>query len=205
MSFESAGTDLSRERVREIRSTYRFYQYPVVWRHDDDGFSRLVSSSAGFETSDGRGVARLDFDRDGDVDLVVADATGGYADGRFLVYENTLTGRTALEVVVRGNGTTPLGTRVSVAAGNRTRTRELTSGSDYLSQDSRVLHFGTGTEPAIDVRVTWPDGTDRTFEGVSTGGVSTSRRTGSTGSNASARGDGSSRVNARPHRPPSPA
>jgi hypothetical protein len=44
--------------------------------------------------------------------------------------------------------------------------RESTGNTGYLAQNDPVLHFGIANELAVDVEVTWPDGTTTTVTGA---------------------------------------
>jgi hypothetical protein len=155
--------------VDYLRAQFEFYDYPVAWRGTGDGFERVDAAASGFDAANGRGVAQLDYDNDGRVDLVVADAGGRYA-----LYENTGTSGSAVRVDVRGTDAHPkLGARVTVGSGDDARTELRDSKSDFLSQDTRLLHFGTGNRTSVDVTVRWADGTERTFPDVPTGNTVT--------------------------------
>jgi hypothetical protein len=122
------------------------------------------ASRYGFRPADGRGVASLDYDRDGDLDLAVSV----YFSGPYQFYENVGADRDDggwLQVDVgHGPNQTALGARVYVTADNRTRLGVRNAKADYLSQDTRVLHFGLGAHERVDkLRVVWPDGTERVW------------------------------------------
>ncbi|MFB6141184.1 MAG: CRTAC1 family protein [Halosimplex sp.] len=151
--------------VDYLQSQFDFFAYPAAWRHTDDGLEPVDAAASGFDVTNGRGVAQLDYDNDGRVDLLVADAGG-----RYVLYENTGTDGTALRVDVRGTDTHPaLGARVTVESGDLSRIEARDAKSDFLSQDTRVLHFGTGNRTSADVTVRWADGTEHVFPDVPTG------------------------------------
>lgn len=160
------GTELLR-----ARETSPAYSYPVLFEREsgaDCAFDTANASAAGFEVTDGHGAAQADFDRDGDVDIAMAISGGPTGDERYRLYENV--GATGNALQVRVAGQPPTGaTRVFVETDDGTQVRSHNSKTDYFSQDERVLHFGTGNHSTADVRVVWPDGTERTFEGVETG------------------------------------
>jgi enediyne biosynthesis protein E4 len=53
-----------------------------------------------------------------------------------------------------------VGARVTVKAGGRTQSRDVSAGDSYASNHDPRLHFGLGTaERADEVVVRWPDGT----------------------------------------------
>jgi hypothetical protein len=157
----------------EARQRSPVYSYPALFERQSGSecsFSRANASAAGFEQTDGHGVAGADFDRDGDVDIAMAVTPGPTGDARYRLYENVGTSGGAVQVrIVDRHGTSTGGTRVTVQTPNGTQTRVDHSKSDYFSQDERVLHFGTATHSTVDVRVVWPDGSERRFEDVGTG------------------------------------
>lgn len=119
------------------------------------------------DTGQGRGVVCFDADRDGDIDIFVAN--NGDAP-RF--YRNELSdGARYLEVIL--NGPTPntqgIGAQVVVtSAGQGTQIREIRAGSNFESQNPAEAHFGLGADITVDITVQWPDGTMTQMLGVST-------------------------------------
>ena len=100
-----------------------------------------------------RGLAAADYDNDGDLDVAVGTIGGDLA-----LLRNTGAGGHWL--VVAPAPATP-GTIVTVTGSDRTaQERELQAGSSYLSSEDPRAHFGLGgSDAAVTVRVTWPDGT----------------------------------------------
>jgi hypothetical protein len=155
------------QEVLRIDEEDPIFTYPMVFERDGDSFERRDASEMGFSEANGRGIAQLDFDRDGDQDLLVSTY-----DGSFELYANTadsLEDRHSLQLrVVAANGeTTAIGAEVAVTANGTTQSAALNAKADYQSQDTRVLHFGLGATGEVDrVTVTWPDGTEHVFEDV---------------------------------------
>jgi hypothetical protein len=152
------------EQYLAVADRLPYYSWPVVWQNDGRGFRSVSSSEVGFETANGRGVARLDYNRDGAIDLVVA-TTDGYR-----LYENTGADGRALQVHVRDeNGTRAIGARVYLLHnGTATQWRSVRAFTDFLSQDAGVVHFGTGDAETVSLRVEWLDGPTRYFTDVRT-------------------------------------
>lgn len=130
--------------------------------------SRFEERSArlGFDDRyDGRGIISFDYDRDGDVDILTAGLgsprlwrnEGGAASGNHLSIE--LTGVAPNHHAV--------GATIAVTAGGVTQYRAVRAGTNYVSQDPFIAHFGLGAlESAERVVVTWPDGSVTTREDV---------------------------------------
>ncbi|MFB6136500.1 MAG: CRTAC1 family protein [Halobacteriaceae archaeon] len=165
--FENDGDRDLFHGTEELRAYYRNdshtaqFVYPAFFERRGDGFERRSGRALGFTPGNARGAARLDYDRDGRLDLVVGRARHGL----YPLYHNV--GRTGnwLEVRVRGTpDQTPVGATAYVTAGGETRRRVLTLRTDLLSQETRVLHFGLGNASRVErLRVVWPDGTERVF------------------------------------------
>jgi len=139
-----------------------FAIHPVFRERTGSEFRLLDPEELGFESTDGRGVARLDYDRDGRLDLVF----GNYRRGeRYVLYENRSPRENWFRIRVRGSPRqTAIGADVYVTVDGRTSHRRMTDRADFLSQESRVIHVGLGNHTRVDsVRVVWPDGTERRF------------------------------------------
>lgn len=111
-----------------------------------------------------RGIALVDLDDDGRLDVVLAPSDGPPA-----VLHNVRppVGRW-LRVVLRGRGANKsgLGAVVTVLDGARTLIRERTAGEGYLGNFDPRLHFGIAGGGAVEVRVRWPSGGATTLPAV---------------------------------------
>lgn len=121
-----------------------------------------ISAAAGIDfDDDGRVIALTDWDHDGDLDFWIANRTGPQI--RFI---RNNTDRTTHSIEIKLRGTTcnrdAVGARVEIRLENdpTVRASTLQSGSGYLAQSSKWLHFGLGqTKPTIkSIQVRWPDG-----------------------------------------------
>jgi hypothetical protein len=106
----------------------------------------------------GRGVVCADFDEDGDIDILQLTYR---LPNSAVLWENrtAAAGRNFLHVKLRGlaPNTEAAGARIYVTAGGVTQMREVTVGSNYISQNPTVQHFGLGTAATVEsVRVVWP-------------------------------------------------
>lgn len=114
-----------------------------------------------------QGLAIADFDRDGDLDIVVGhsllrcDSDCQLTDNiRMFVNSQGSAGNWIELSLSARTGTingAAIGARVRVTAGGITQTREIGGGYGHGAQDDVTLHIGLGTacEPTVEIR--WPD------------------------------------------------
>ena len=138
-----------------------------------DGRFADISAAIGFDfADDGRAVACVDWDRDGDLDLWVTNRTAPRL--RFLRNDNPR-GNHFLSVKLRGNGRTTnvdaIGARVELHLGGAEPLKlikTLHAGDGFLAQSSKWLHFGLADRTEIDrLVVRWPGGKSETFRNFS--------------------------------------
>ncbi len=121
---------------------------------------------------DGRGVAFLDLEGDGDLDVAISNRTAP----RLRLMRNELpVGDRFVALHLEGDGVgtnrDAVGARVEVPTSSGVLRRSVRAGEGFLSQSSRWLHFGLGdSEVSGPVRVSWPGGGSETFSGVTAGG-----------------------------------
>ena len=81
------------------------------------------------------------------------------------LYENTVDSGSAVQFEVVDEGATALGATVTVSAGGEEATVvRQTDESGFFSQESRALYTGLGNAETATLDVTWPDGTEASFE-----------------------------------------
>ncbi len=123
----------------------------------DGSFSEGAADLGVADTGAGRGVVCFDYDRDGDVDIFIANNR----DTSRLYRNDGGNRRSFLGVRLLGppGNTEGIGARISLTAGGLTQMRELRAGSNFESQDPAEAHFGLGEAWVVEViRVVWPDG-----------------------------------------------
>jgi len=163
--------------------------------YPDDQFLRLfqqrhdhtfedVTRRAGFNLRNPTQISLADFDRDGDVDILVGTTnmrlTKEQREGRNLnvrLFRNDVRRRgNWIAFRLEGGGAgqanrSAIGARVFVKTGDVTQIREVYGGQGHAGhQDAKVLHFGLGLHEEVDeVSVRWPDGkrTMTTVQGLS--------------------------------------
>ena len=159
------------ETVRNIRGNVGYAQPPHLFVNQGNGTFRDAAAAAGeaFATPKvGRGLAYGDFDRDGDLDLLMT-TNGGPA----LLYRNDqLAGNRALRLRLIGTKSNrdAIGASVRISYGGSSQVRMVKSGSSYLSQSELPVTFGVGTRDRVErVVVTWPNGAVEEHKNVATG------------------------------------
>jgi hypothetical protein len=145
-----------------------YRQRKLLYRNVGDGAFEETAAQFGpvlTEERVSRGLAVGDLDDDGRLDVVINDL-----DGSPQVLRNELDGAgNWLVVKLEGKGanTNAIGAVVTVKAGRLGLVRLVQSGTSYLSQDDKRLHFGLGPATrAESVEVLWPDGTRTTRDNV---------------------------------------
>ena len=109
-----------------------------------------------------RGLAVGDLDDDGRLDIVTNDLDGA---PQIIRNEIAAAGNWLLvRLKGRGLNTGAIGAVVTARAGSLVQRRLVQSGSSYISQEDKRLHFGLGKAGQVDsLEVTWPDGTKTTM------------------------------------------
>ncbi len=133
-----------------------------------------VSAAVGFDdTLWGSAVIAVDFDHDGDQDLVQSCNGSGVTEPAIRLLANTQTG-TLLDnhfLLVKprmvGPNRRAIGAVVRATAGPLQMTRLITAGTSFYGQEPAEAFFGAGTAEVFDsVIVQWPDGTRTTITDV---------------------------------------
>lgn len=146
--------------VRNVGRRVSHAQVPHLFLNDGAGHFRdaALEVGPGFATPKiGRGIALGDFDRDGDLDLLVTTNAGPARLYRNDVANHHRSIRFRLEG--RKSNRDAIGAVVQLTTADGTQRQMVKSGSSYLSSSELALTFGVGTiEQATRVTVYWPSG-----------------------------------------------
>ena len=131
----------------------------------DGGFVERAQELGIDDTGQGRGVVCFDYDRDGDLDIFVAN----FGESPRLYRNDGGNELNFLNIKLKGPppNTEAVGARIFLSAGGKTQMREFRSGSNFVSQDPVEAHFGLGGSEVVErIRITWPDGKRKTLRNV---------------------------------------
>ncbi len=139
----------------------------LLWHQDAPESFVSVPVDQGIDHMRSHGSVIADFDRDGDLDIVVGHSSARcdsdcYDTFNPRLFENQLQDTTnfvQLRLVGgEGSNAAAIGARVEVDNGDFTQVREVDGGhGQWGNQDDLVLHFGLGEACEATVSVRWPD------------------------------------------------
>ncbi len=129
----------------------------VLFQNLGNGRFRDVTASLGGAAFDGRGAAFADYDRDGDLDLVITGDVGGTR-----LWRNDTPREhhwLGVRLVGLAPNTSAIGARVEVRTADGASVQEVSGGAGRGSQNDQALVFGLGDSRSVEsVEVRWPDG-----------------------------------------------
>jgi hypothetical protein len=123
------------------------------WRQ---GAFHDLTAASGVAASLAIASAAADFDRDGTIDLIVADRDAGLK-----LYRNVSPGGNWIGLKLEGTHCSRdgIGAIARIATGDGLQTQAVTSGKGNGNQDSLILHFGLGgVDAPVYAEVTWACG-----------------------------------------------
>ncbi|MBI5085724.1 MAG: CRTAC1 family protein [Acidobacteria bacterium] len=154
--------------IARVQPKVKFAQPPLVFRNLSKGRFEDVSTKLGGDLSKpivARGAAYADFDRDGDLDVLISanngpavlyrnDANPAKNNWLNLRLKGVKSNRDAIGAVVR----------VESASGRQWRT--VHTGSSYCSQSDLALTFGLARDPQANIEIDWPSGARQRLNAV---------------------------------------
>ncbi len=148
------------ETVRNIRGNVGYAQPAQLFQNLGAGIFHDVASEigGGFDLPKvGRGLAVGDFDRDGDLDVLLTTNNGpAYLYRNDLLVKNK---SIRFRLVGTKSNRDAIGSSVKVFVNGQVQSRVVRSGSSYLSQSELPVTFGLGQHDEIDrVVIEWPSG-----------------------------------------------
>lgn len=148
------------EEIGRVQPKIQYKQPALLFHNTGKGKFDDVSKTSGPDLTKpmvARGAAYADFDRDGDLDILVATNNGPA-----VLYRNEGGNRNHwLNLRLQGvqSNRSALGAVVTVESAGGRQTQTVHSGSSYASQSDLALTFGLGKDDLVkSVEVQWPSG-----------------------------------------------
>ena len=156
------------EEIGRVQPKVQYRQPPLLFRNTRNGKFENASTLVGADFSRSivaRGAAYADFDRDGDLDLLITTN-----DGPAYLYRNDGGNRnhwiTIRTVGVKSNRD-GIGAVVRIESRSGKQWNRVRSGSSYCSQSDLALTFGLGQDSNVSaIQVEWPSGSRQTFTNI---------------------------------------
>jgi enediyne biosynthesis protein E4 len=145
-----------------------YKQINSLFHNDANGHFTETTKTAGDSFSQphlGRGAAFLDYDNDGNVDVVV----GNSGEAPLLMHNSGGSGNNFVNFKLVGTKSNrdAMGARIRISTGGISQVREIYGGGSYLSQSELRANFGLGKSTLIEtVTVEWPSGARQSFKDV---------------------------------------
>src|ERR1700676_5196729 len=159
------------DTVRNIRGNVGYAQPPHLFMNLGAGKFRDAAGEAGggFATPKiGRGLAIGDFDRDGDLDLLMTTNNGP----AYLFRNDQLAGNHSIRFALVGTKSNrdAIGATVRIFSGGQTQSPAVESGGSYPSQSELPVTFGLGKRDKVErVLIAWPSGRTEDFKEIAAG------------------------------------
>ncbi len=137
-----------------------------LFMQKQDGTFTDVADQAGIiDQKNGRGLAVIDIENDGDFDFVIAN----HNDEPILykqVKNNPENNWIGLNLRAKGKNIFAIGAKITFKMGDVERAYEHYPTNGYSSQSHNKIIFGLGKEKKVLVHVLWPSGTEKTYENL---------------------------------------
>jgi enediyne biosynthesis protein E4 len=158
------------ETVRNVRNV-GYAQPPQLFLNNGKGNFHDVSDQIGPDFKQprvGRGIAYADFDRDGDLDLLITTNNGPA-----VLFRNDQTaGNQSIRFRLIGTRSNrdAIGASLRIFHGDSSQSRLVKSGSSYLSQSELPVTFGLGKHDQVDrLLIQWPSGQSEEYKNLAAG------------------------------------
>jgi hypothetical protein len=158
------------DTVRNVRNV-GYAQPPQLFLNSGKGSFHDVAAETGDGFSEpkvGRGLAYGDFDRDGDLDILITTNNGP----AYLYRNDQLSGNRCIRVRLVGTKSNRdgIGALIRVFHGGSSQSRLVKGGSSYLSQSELPVTFGLGKRDKVErLVIEWPSGTTEEYKDLAAG------------------------------------
>lgn len=168
-SWNSRFTDLDQDGRQDILVMTGIWMNPsssttnIFYHNNGNGFTNATEDFGFYDVVPSYGYVGLDYDRDGDVDIIRDNASM-----RMIVHRNDKPKGSALWVRLRDNkgNSQGIGAKVTICTDGETKIRPgkcqmriINASGGFMSSEPIKAHFGLGKSTEISVlQIRWPDG-----------------------------------------------
>jgi len=156
-----------------VNSGFQFRQLPQLYLNNDNGIFNLFQGSENSVFNKpivGRGAAFADYDKDGDLDILITENAGpAHLWRNDLFHESKSPKNNYLRVELQGNisNRDGIGSLIELFVGDKKLSHRIRTGSSYLSQSEKVATFGLSDATIIDsLNIYWPSGILDTYRNI---------------------------------------
>ena len=156
-----------------VNSEFQFRQLPQLYLNNDNGIFNLFQGSENSVFNKpivGRGAAFADYDKDGDLDILITENAGpAHLWRNDLFHESKSPKNNYLRVELQGNisNRDGIGSLIELFVGDKKLSHRIRTGSSYLSQSEKVATFGLSDATIIDsLNIYWPSGILDTYRNL---------------------------------------
>jgi hypothetical protein len=159
------------DTVRNIRGNVGYAQPPQIFLNNGQGKFQDVAAATGdafIQPKVGRGLCYADFDRDGDLDILMTTNNGP----AYLYRNDQQVGNHSIRFHLTGTKSNrdAIGAMVRIEHEGATQERLVKGGSSYLSQSELPVTFGLDKRDKIDrVIIEWPSGKTEEHKNLAAG------------------------------------
>jgi hypothetical protein len=159
------------ETVRNIHGNVGYAQPPQLFLNMGAGKFEDIAADVGKEFAApkvGRGLAYGDFDRDGDLDILLTTNNGP----AYLYRNDQIAGNRSVRFRLTGTKSNrdAIGATARIFYNGQSQSRTVKGGSSYLSQSELPITFGVGRRDKIErAQIEWPSGTTEEFRDLAAG------------------------------------
>ena len=156
-----------------VNSEFQFRQLPQLYLNNDNGIFNLFQGSENSVFNKpivGRGAAFADYDKDGDLDILITENAGpAHLWRNDLFHGSNSPKNNYLRVKLQGSisNRDGIGSLIELFVGDKKLSHRIRTGSSYLSQSEKVATFGLSDATIIDsLNIYWPSGILDTYRNL---------------------------------------